>query len=34
MPVGYRAPATEAMLEVLLAVGREWQEAGRACVYN
>jgi DNA-binding transcriptional LysR family regulator len=34
MPAGYRAPATEAMLEVLLAVGREWQEAGRACVYN
>ena len=34
LPAGYRAPATEAMLEVLLAVGREWQEAGRACVYN
>ena len=34
MPAGYRAPAVEEMLEVLLAVGREWQEAGRACVYN
>jgi DNA-binding transcriptional LysR family regulator len=33
-PAGYRAPAVEAMLEVLLAVGREWEEAGRACVYN
>ena len=34
MPAGYRAPAVEAMLEVLLAVGREWEEAGRACVYS
>ncbi len=32
-PAGYRAPATEAMLEVLLAVGSEWERAGRAHVY-
>ena len=31
---GYRAPATEAMLEVLLAVGSEWQRAGQASVYS
>lgn len=30
---GYRAPAAEAMLEVLLTVGSEWQHAGRALVY-
>ena len=33
VPAGYRAPAAEAMLEVLLAVGAEWQHAGQALVY-
>jgi DNA-binding transcriptional LysR family regulator len=33
VPAGYRAPAAEAMLEVLLAVGAEWQQAGQALVY-
>ena len=33
VPAGYRAPAAEAMLEVLLAVGSEWQRAGQALVY-
>ncbi len=31
---GYRPPATEAMLEVLLAVGSEWERAGRAFAYT
>jgi DNA-binding transcriptional LysR family regulator len=30
---GYRAPAAEAMLKVLCAIGLEWEEAGRALVY-
>ncbi len=30
---GYRAPATEAMLEVLRAVGSEWERAGKAVAY-
>jgi DNA-binding transcriptional LysR family regulator len=34
LAAGYRAPAAEAMLEVLLAVGAEWQRAGRAHVYT
>jgi DNA-binding transcriptional LysR family regulator len=33
LPAGYRDPATEAMVEVLLAVGSEWQRAGSAYVY-
>jgi DNA-binding transcriptional LysR family regulator len=33
VPAGYRAPAAEAMLEILLAVGAEWQHAGQALVY-
>jgi DNA-binding transcriptional LysR family regulator len=33
VPAGYRAPAAEAMLEVLLAVGSEWECAGQAIVY-
>jgi DNA-binding transcriptional LysR family regulator len=33
VPTGYRAPAAEAMLEVLLAVGAEWQHAGQTLVY-
>jgi DNA-binding transcriptional LysR family regulator len=33
VPAGYRAPAAEAMLEVLLAVGSEWERAGQAIVY-
>jgi DNA-binding transcriptional LysR family regulator len=33
VPVGYRAPAVEAMLEVLLAVGSEWELAGQAFAY-
>jgi hypothetical protein len=33
VPAGYRAPAAEAMLEVLLAVGSEWEHAGRAFAY-
>ncbi len=33
VPTGYRAPAAEAMLEVLLAVGSEWQHAGQTLVY-
>lgn len=33
VPAGYRAPAAEAMLEVLLAVGSEWQHAGQGSVY-
>jgi DNA-binding transcriptional LysR family regulator len=34
LPAGYRAPATEAMLEVLLAVGAEWARAGDAHAYT
>ncbi len=34
LPAGYRAPAAEAMLEVLLAVGAEWERAGAAYVYS
>ncbi len=30
---GYRAPAAEAMLGVLLSVGSEWERAGQALVY-
>jgi DNA-binding transcriptional LysR family regulator len=33
VPAGYRAPAAEAMLEVLLAVGAEWERAGQAVAY-
>jgi DNA-binding transcriptional LysR family regulator len=33
VPAGYRAPAAEAMLEVLLAVGSDWQHTGQAFVY-
>jgi DNA-binding transcriptional LysR family regulator len=33
VPAGYRAPAAEAMLEVLLTVGSEWGRAGQAIVY-
>jgi DNA-binding transcriptional LysR family regulator len=33
VPAGYRAPAAEAMLEVLLAVGSEWEHAGQTFVY-
>ncbi len=33
VPAGYRAPAAEAMLEVLLEVGSEWEQAGRAFAY-
>jgi molybdate transport repressor ModE-like protein len=33
VPAGYRAPAAEAMLEILLAVGSEWERAGQAIVY-
>jgi DNA-binding transcriptional LysR family regulator len=33
VPAGYRAPAAMAMLEVLLAIGSEWQRAGQSCVY-
>jgi DNA-binding transcriptional LysR family regulator len=33
VPAGYRPPATEAMLEVLLAVGSEWEQAGQAVAY-
>ena len=33
VPAGYRAPAAAAMLEVLLAVGSEWERAGQALVY-
>ena len=33
VPAGYRPPATEAMLEVLLAIGSEWHQAGQAFVY-
>lgn len=34
VPIGYRPPATEAMLEILLAVGSEWEQAGRAFAYD
>jgi DNA-binding transcriptional LysR family regulator len=34
VPAGYRESATEAMIEVLLAVGAEWQRAGSAYVYS
>jgi DNA-binding transcriptional LysR family regulator len=34
VPVGYRSPSAEAMLEVLLAVGAEWERAGQAYVYS
>lgn len=33
VPAGYRPPAAEAMLEVLVAVGAEWERAGQAVVY-
>jgi len=33
LPAGYRAPAAEAMVEVLLAVGAEWTRAGSERVY-
>jgi DNA-binding transcriptional LysR family regulator len=33
VPAGYRAPAAAAMLEVLLAVGSEWERNGQALVY-
>jgi molybdate transport repressor ModE-like protein len=33
VPAGYRAPAAEAMLEVLVAIGTEWQHAGQTLVY-
>jgi molybdate transport repressor ModE-like protein len=33
VPAGYRAPAAEAMIEVLLEVGAEWERAGQAVVY-
>ena len=33
VPAGYRAPAAEAMLEVLLEVGSDWERAGEAIVY-
>lgn len=33
VPAGYRAPAVEAMLETLLAVGSDWEQAGRAFAY-
>jgi DNA-binding transcriptional LysR family regulator len=33
VPGGYRPPAAEAMIEVLLAVGSEWELAGRSVVY-
>jgi DNA-binding transcriptional LysR family regulator len=33
VPTGYRAPAAEAMLDVLLEVGSEWERAGEAIVY-
>jgi len=34
VPAGYRAPAAEAMLEVLLEVGSDWERAGEAIVYT
>ncbi len=34
LPAGYRAPAAEAMLEVLLTVGADWERAGAAYVYH
>src|ERR1017187_10423578 len=33
VPAGYRAPAAEAMLKVLLAVGLEWEHAGQTFVF-
>jgi hypothetical protein len=33
VPAGYRAPVAEAMLEILLTVGAEWQHAGQSPVY-
>ncbi len=33
VPTGYRPPAVEAMLEVLVEVGSEWQRDGQATVY-
>jgi hypothetical protein len=33
VPAGYRPPAAAAMLEVLLAVGSQWERAGQAIVY-
>jgi DNA-binding transcriptional LysR family regulator len=33
VPAGYRSPAAEAMLEILLAVGCEWERAGQAFAY-
>ena len=34
LPAGYRSPAAEAMLEVLLAVGSEWERAGDVHAYT
>jgi DNA-binding transcriptional LysR family regulator len=33
VPAGYRTPAAEAMLEVLLVVGSEWERAGQPFAY-
>jgi len=33
VPAGYRAPAAEAMLDILLAVGSEWEGGGQAFEY-
>lgn len=33
VPAGYRSPAAEAMLEVLIAVGSDWERAGQAFAY-
>lgn len=33
VPAGYRAPAAQAMLEVLLDVGSDWERAGQAFAY-
>jgi molybdate transport repressor ModE-like protein len=33
LPVGYRAPAAEAMLEILRDVGAEWERSGQAFAY-
>jgi DNA-binding transcriptional LysR family regulator len=33
VPAGYRPPATEAMLEILVAVGSEWEQAGQLIAY-
>jgi len=33
LPAGYRSPAAEAMLEILRAVGADWERAGRSYAY-